>query len=299
LLPLLIAVSLETHRELYHDWRQALAFCRMLPDVSPPAPVRFHFYWRERHGRLWRTVRPFGRKQALPIKAFLATQDRARCAATLWSDRDLSDNDWVQPLLPHITLKVYDAAAEACGTPLESHPRVYAQQDARAYRDGDLFRSLILYKYGGVYVDMDVVLLRSLGVFLDQEFVYQWDRFDDMYVSALTHVRAGSPFARELVEGLIVLRPGKYNWGRENIRRAFERGHRITVFPSPFFDTDWQAHSTFTPFANTPETADLYDGAFAWHWHNQWDAPIEPGCKFERLERRMEQRLVEQGLIAR
>lgn len=295
----MIAISLATHDELYHDWRKAIAFCRTLPDVSPPGAVRFHVYWRERHGRFWRTVRPFGRKQALPIKAFLATQDLSTCALTLWSDRDLSQNEWVRPFLPHITLKIYDPAIEAVETPLADHPRVYAQQDSRAYRDGDLFRSLILYKYGGVYVDMDLVLLRSLGVFLDEEFVYQWDRFDDMYVSALMHLRPGSPFGRELIQGIIEIPPGKYNWGRENIRRAFERGQRIRVFPSPFFDTDWQARSRFTPFANTPDSAEMYDGAFAWHWHNQWEAAIEPGSKFERLERIMEQKLTERGVGTR
>ena len=56
----MVAVSLATHYELYHDWHKAIAFCRTLPDVSPPEPITFHMYWRERHGRFWKTVRPFG-----------------------------------------------------------------------------------------------------------------------------------------------------------------------------------------------------------------------------------------------
>ena len=70
----MIDISPRTHYELYHDWRKALDFCRALPDVAPPAPVTFHMYWREQHGRWWPSVRPFGRKQALPVKAFFATQ---------------------------------------------------------------------------------------------------------------------------------------------------------------------------------------------------------------------------------
>lgn len=293
----MIAISPATHHELYHDWRKAIAFCRALPDASPATPVRFHMYWRERHGRFWRTVRPFGRKQALPVKAFLATQDLSRCSLTLWSDGDLSSNDWLRPFLPHLSLKIYDVDREARGTPLEPHRSLYRQQDARAYRDGDLFRILTLFKYGGVYADMDTVLLRSLGVFLDQEFVYQWDRFDDLYAPALMHLRAGGDFARALIQGIIEIRPGKYNWGRENVKRAIQRGHAITVFPSPFFNTEWQADPGFKPFANTPASANLYEGAFAWHWHNQWEAAIEPGCKFERLEGIMEEKLRERGLV--
>jgi hypothetical protein len=295
----LIAISTATHYDLYHDWRKALEFCRALPDVAPPEPVTFHMFWRERSGGFWPTVRPFGRKQALPVKAFFATQDLSACSLTLWSDRDLSSNDWLKPFLPLLTLRIYDAAAEVRGTPLESHRKVYTQRDSRAYRDGDLFRILILYKYGGIYADMDTVLLRSLGVFLDQEFLYQWDHFDNMYAPALMRLRPGSEFARELVDGLIAIPPGKYNWGRENVRRAIDRGKAITVFPSPFFNTEWQADPKFEPFKKTPQSANLYEGAFAWHWHNRWEQPIEAGSKFQLLESLMDARLMSMGVSVR
>ena len=287
----MIHISPATHAELYHDWRKALEFCRSLPDAPPREPITFHMYWRERGPGLWPKVRPFGRKQALPVKAFLATQDRSLSQLLLWSDADLSSNRWLQPLLPCITLRFYDPAKEARGTPLEAHPAIYRQRDRRAYRDGDLFRILVLHNYGGVYADMDTVLLRSLGVLLDQEFVYQWDRFDDAYAPALMRLRQGSAFARELINGVLEIPPGKYNWGRENVKRAIERGRAITVFPSPFFNTEWQADPGFKPFRNTPASGNFYDGAFAWHWHNQWDEPIEQGSKFQRLEAYMDERL--------
>src|SRR5262249_42733692 len=156
------------------------------------------------HGRWWwPSARPFGRKQALPVKAFLASQDLSRCSLWLWSDRDLSSNEWLRPFLHRVTLRRYDPAREALGTPLEAHPRIYRQRDARVYRDGDLFRILALHNYGGVYADMDTVLLRSLGVFLDQEFVYQWQDFDDRYAPALMRLRKGGAFAQELVRGIV------------------------------------------------------------------------------------------------
>jgi hypothetical protein len=298
-LPVLIALSPATHYELYHDWRKAIAFCRTLPDVSPGDPVTFHMYWRERAGAWWPTVRPFGRKQALPIKAFLATQDLAKCSLVLWSDGDLSRNEWLRPFLDRIDLRVYDVAREVRGTPLEGHPGIYNQRDRRVYRDGDLFRILVLHNYGGVYADMDTVLLRSLGVFLDQEFVYQWDTYDDLYAPALMRLWKGSAFAQELVRGILEIPPGKYNWGRENVKRAIHRGRTISVFPSPFFNTEWQADPDFKPFESTPASANLYEGAFAWHWHNQWDAEIEPGSKFHRLETIMDERLSRMGACSR
>ena len=291
----LIAIAPETHYELYHDWRRALTFCRSLPDVSPPGPVNFHMFWRQRRAGFMRKRRPFGRKQALPVKAFFATQDQSQSTLVLWSDEDLSENPWLQPFVPRLTCRVYSPEAEARGTPLEGRPERYREEDHRVWRDGDLFRILALHNYGGVYVDMDMVLLRSLGALLQQEFIYQWEQFDGMYNGAIMHVRRHSMLARELIGGVMELPPGKFNWGRENLRRAVEAGTSVTIFPSPFFNTEWQADPGFEPFRRTPGSANFYDGAFAWHWHNRWDEPIQDGSKFQLLEAKMDARLLARG----
>jgi hypothetical protein len=97
------------------------------------------------------------------------------------------------------------------------------------------------------------------------------------------------------------IRPGRSNWGRANFRRAFDRGVTVDVFPSAFFDADWQADPTFErsfrPFART-SNVDLYSGAFAWHWHNHWDDPIEPGSKFQLFEARIDEMLRDRGFAA-
>jgi hypothetical protein len=291
----LITISPATHYELYHDWRKALTFCRSLPDVSPGAPATFHMFWRQRRAGFWRRQRKFGRKQALPVKSFFATQDLSHCSLVLWSDEDLSDNEWLQPFASRLTCRLYRPEVEARGTPLEGMAALCRQQDSRVWRDGDLFRILVLHNVGGVYVDMDMVLLRSLGALLDQEFIYQWEDFDGVYNGALMHLWKGSAFARELIAGVIEIPPGKFNWGRENLRRAVEKGRVITVLPGAFFDTEWQTHCRFTPFQKTPGSTNLYDGAFAWHWHNCWDEPVEPVSKFQLLEARIDQRLLDLG----
>jgi hypothetical protein len=295
----MIDISIETHPQLYRDWRAAIAFCRALPDVAPPAHTPVHMFWREQRGPWSWGRRRFGRKQLLPVKAYLATQDLSLTSLTIWSDTDLTRSEVLRPFLPHLRVSLYDPAREARDTPLAAHPAVYRQRDRRVYRDGDLFRILILHNYGGVYADMDTVLLRSLGVFLDQEFVYQWDNFDDQYAPALMHLRRGGGFVRALVEGVIDLPAGKYNWGRENLGRAMRRGRRVSVLPSAFFNTEWQADPDHEPFKRTPASSNFYDGAFAWHWHNRWDERIEEGSKFDLLDKAMDARLETAGLLAR
>jgi hypothetical protein len=109
------------------------------------------------------------------------------------------------------------------------------------------------------------------------------------------HLRKGGDFARELILGVMAIPAGDYNWGRENLRRAIDRGHQITVFPSPFFDTEWQADPRFKPFQNTLNSANFYEGAFGWHWHNRWDEPIREGSKFQLLEARIDEMLMGMG----
>ena len=289
--------SLQTHYELYHDWKAALDVCRSIPDDDPPGPVRFHMYWRQRRPGWFRRPRPFGRKQALPVKSFFATQNLSRCTLTLWSDTDLSSNGWLRPFADRIDFRVYDPAREAQGTVLEGRPDLLGQYDRRVWRDGDLFRVLALHNYGGVYVDMDVVLLRNLGPLLDREFIYQWEDWDDGYNGALMHLQTGSRFARELIDGITELRAGDFAWGRDNLMRAVRRGCPIAVFPAAFFDTDWQAEERFVAFKKTRSSVNLHHGAFAWHWHNQWDAVVEDGSKFQLFEQLIEHRLAGAGMV--
>src|SRR4051794_1938922 len=103
----LIAISPATHA-LYHDWEQALRFCRDLPDVAPAEPAQFHMFWRQRRAGFLRKARPFGRKQALPVKAFFATQDLSRCPLTVWSDAALPRTPWLTPLASRLSCRVYD-----------------------------------------------------------------------------------------------------------------------------------------------------------------------------------------------
>jgi hypothetical protein len=293
------AIGLATHPELYRDWRAALTFCRAIPDAPPRAPTTFHLYWRQARAGWFQKARPFGRKQALPVKSFFATQDLSCCTLTIWSDGDLSDNAWLQPFRDRLVFRTYRPDAEVAGTALEARPDLYGEHDRRVWRDGDLFRILVLHNYGGVYIDADLVLLRSLGPLLDREFVYQWEDFTDQYNGALMHVTRGSGFARELIAGIMELRPGGFAWGRENLRRAIESGCDVTVWPCAFFDAEWQERHVFTGFARAAAPLDPYEGAFAWHWHNQWDARIEDGSRFHLYETAIDRRLVDLGFTLR
>lgn len=278
-------ISFETHRYLYtqEGVYRSLIFAQNLP-VAATEPTTFHFYWR--------VPRDFTRKQVLPLKSAIVTQ-RPGTEICLWSNVDLSRHPLVIPLLPYITLRRWDWQQEAVGTPVEALSGL--TDDSLCYLGGDLFRLLCLYKYGGVYCDMDVVLLRDFSPLLLWQFMYQWGGAGVVACApalwangAIMRLFAGSLVARQLLEEL-ARTPGRANdfcWGADLYRKV----NGYAILPGAWFNTEWLLGQTLRPFTKSAESAQLYEGAFAWHWHNKWDEPIEEGCKFHLLEQQIERR---------
>ncbi len=285
---------------LYYDFSACLDALRRLPnlDSTQGEHIDFHMYWK--------LIRPFGRKQILPIKSFLATQP-SHFKLTLWSDRNLTDNELLKPWLPYINFRFYSPITEAIDTILERHP-VLNIDDPMVYSGGDLFRALILHKHGGVYVDMDSVFTRSFAPLFGQEFMYKWSFQKNMISSAVMWLQQRSPLSEELLRGIMELPPGGTNWGCENNVRARQR-HNFRIFPCVFFNPEWQirltpeqkaklspAAHTFEPFQKHEYSDHMFWDSFVWHWHNRWEEPVMPGCKYELLEAIVEHRLKEMGL---
>jgi hypothetical protein len=112
------------------------------------------------------------------LKSFFATQDVDRTRLVLWSNGDLSHNEILRRYLARypdaFALKVVDIPTLAKGTKLEGSP-LLKSEDKKAWIDGDLIRLLLLWNFGGVWVDMDSLLTRDLEPLLEHEFVTQWD----------------------------------------------------------------------------------------------------------------------------
>ena len=94
-------IDISTNRELYlfdsvERVFRSLEYAKSLPIPDWKEETIFHFYWR--------VPKEFGRKQVLPVKSAVATQDLSRTKIILWSNVDLRDNPHVKPLLPFIPL---------------------------------------------------------------------------------------------------------------------------------------------------------------------------------------------------
>jgi 2-polyprenyl-3-methyl-5-hydroxy-6-metoxy-1,4-benzoquinol methylase len=157
----------------------------------------------------------------------------------------------------------------------------------------------MLHNFGGVWCDMDMVLLRDLAPLLSQEFMYQWgtetieskskERINGAIMRMFKTSKLSSDCLVELTRGNAGL--SSTDWGSQMYGRVREYNKNWTVFPCAFFNTEWQLGVNMGesghPMRALSGAVSDYPGAFAWHWHNKWDDDIEAGSKWERIEKRI------------
>jgi Glycosyltransferase sugar-binding region containing DXD motif len=295
---------------LYWDADYCLDFLRELKpadEEEASANLRFHLYWRG----------AFSAKQAFAVKSIVATQRDCE-EVCLWLDAedgydDHELNPALQGLPPLVSVRPFDPSAECLGTPLEDSPELYESLNP-VFRS-DLFRVVTLHNHGGVYLDLDVMLLRDLGdllrqPFIGEEFCYRWSADLPYANNAVLAMVRESETATRVLE-----RCAELGTCHPKEVLGFEGGDGLdlTVLPCPFFDPLWphaDGRSTlrrppfdafegffrkfgwrFRPRGGTHSYSDFFPGAFAYHWHNQWDASEHENSYFGRFSREFDAEL--------
>jgi len=264
-------------------YTDSLKYAQTLSSDSINKKVIFHC--------IWRVPRYFGRKQAAVLKSIIVHHSNNELEINLWSNVDLSKNIFLQDILKFINIRRWNYDEEKKGTILENYPHLNNNTiaDSLCYIEGDIFRLLVLHKYGGFYIDMDVLVLRNMLPLNDYEFFYQWgtsgnggEKFS--MNGAIMKLDKGSSLSMEYLE-LICKTP--YNLNSTSFGNSMYskiEKNNVLALPCIWFNSEWGFEDTkFDPFKKINDT-DLFDGAFAWHWHNRWDDPIEDGSKFQILE---------------
>jgi len=285
----MINISENTHPELYSKPIEVcLEFLKEIKPESIKEKVKFHTYWF--------TGKDFGKKQTMVIKSYLVTQNLDNTEFILWSNIDIRDNEYLKPLLPYITFKIYNPFLESKGTPIENRHDIFALNDKKNWAGGDLFRILALHNYGGIYVDMDMVFLRDFSPLFNQEFMYKWGCKDEWDENGINGACMGMFKNSKLTNMLITilaqlpLVPESTYWSNDLYKITRQYNQDWTVFPSAFFNSEWQddpnrnwGSDDNNAFGDNPYK--LYEGAFTWHWHNRWDDEIHPNSKWAYMEK--------------
>jgi hypothetical protein len=303
-------ISLETHRNIYIELEDASEFLKKIKSVKRDYVVNFHVYSEIKN-----------EKELLCVESFLATQDLEKSKLFLWSDYDVSNNEFLKPYKNYINFRIYDPIKESKGTPLENCTELLLQRDERYYLNSDLFRLLICYKYGGCFVDMDIVFLRNLDPLLENEFLYMWGSELDFEnygcCGTMMNLKKESDLARLFLEELKITKitPMSTCWGLSLFASVY-RKKSFQVLPGFFFNTEWNMASPLSKdlekniqlnktiqsqwFTSPLENNDhLFLEAFTWHWHNTSNGkkPVVRGSKFEILQSLIRSKLKQKQII--
>jgi hypothetical protein len=293
---------------LYWDAGHCLRFLRELPAAGHrPPPELFHVYWQG----------TFSAKHAFSVRSILATQPE-RGEIILWLDPEDGypehrQNPHLRELASEISIRPFIPSRECRGTPLEG--RTDLQQDPSPLERANLVRLVTLYKHGGIYLDLDTMLLRDLGElltqpFMTEDFCYRWSAHLPYGNNAVLRFGRESENAWALMERSVQL--GTCN-PHQILRFEGAEDIDLTILPCAFFDPlwphfdgrdrlesapfdDWSGFFRkfswrFRPGPDARSYSDFFPGAFAYHWHNQWDAPEHERSYFGRFSREMEAEL--------
>ncbi|EJU02459.1 hypothetical protein DACRYDRAFT_88808 [Dacryopinax primogenitus] len=268
----------------------------------------YHMYWRA-------DLLPFAERQVWTLRSFFATQDISRSTLILWSNGDLSQNRDIATFLhtypDAFQVRMIDIEELARGTALDGSPMLArAGKDRRAWVDGDLVRLLVVWYYGGVWVDMDSLLTRDLAPLLEHEFVVQWDCYDKKFMplnGAILHFQQHSPY---LCEAFHIMatgpppQPNSIDWGSRLYHKLWRRLlaagiEPFKILPWCFIDGSNCGYENSLPdplakdgkFWGEGRTYEeggeldkiLTRKVFSVHVHNRWDKEYPKGGWVERL----------------
>jgi len=309
----MINLDIKNEPEFYVNYKRGLDFLKNLDEDDfsyPEETTIFHVYTEART-----------EKELLSIKSYLATQNLEKTKLIVWSDYDISEQENIQPYKDLVDLRIYDPKELSVGTPLEDvESHLSTGGDHNHWMSSGIMRFLVLYKFGGIYFDMDMVLLRDFKPILGQDFAYQWGSSTDFAkerrwepdchgpCAAMLGAVKGSEFMKNCMERLMKTpATGGTCYDEDMLGYVYEK-NPFTVFPSTFFNTEWLVskmdkkkaqkleHSQFD--GKLEDSKDLFLEAFAWHWHNSSNKNKEVVCgsKFDLLEKMIKNKLIDKGI---
>ncbi|CAE7208738.1 unnamed protein product [Symbiodinium natans] len=258
------------------------------------------------------------RKLRLAPMSFLASQDLSRVKLHVWSNvapENEALKQVFEPLLKNpayadsIEVSYFDAEKEAAKVAATLYTKPLEKTLYDVYTNqtdltslSDLMRVILLYNYGGAWIDSDVLLIRDMTPILEEDWAYLGQR---TYINnaVMSTSKPQSPFMQAYLSYVVGIQLSRgHAWYGPRILKALalqmQMGlteARFHVLPQCFFDGAWQHlpnatgwNQFFTEEAH-PEQVWYIDpneshNAFAFHWHGRWKLPIESGSLADKAE---------------
>ena len=277
--------------ELNQDYHETTKIASQLLDTPYEGDVIFHCYWS---GKLNKNL-------LLSLKScyYFNIMGRRHRRIILWTEAPAHEKtNLYNSVLKYAEIRNYNDD-ELLGTPFEDMDvRI---PGTKRYVKSDFVRLVLLYKYGGVWFDLDILFLRNFdplfSKYEDKICLYAWQRLKFPNNAIIISVKSER---RRLHDAIFYINErGKgFRFGQQlryNLPLEFE------VLPCSWFDPGWvsvdfkkeMGHKPFPIlFKPTTETYTLdnfFKHAFCFHWHNGWHRKIQPNSALGQLSDELDQ----------
>lgn len=253
-------------------------------------PITFHCFW---NGSL-------NEKHYISILScyYFNIINNSNRKIILWTDSDFDQNEWYDKISGICEIKKFSLSDEIFGTffaeyQIRSSSRLYSYIS-------DIIRYVLLYNYGGVWFDLDIIFLKNidglLSTFKDDICVYNWGDQNYPNGAFFMSLEERNTKFENFVKFLILRNRG---FGFQESQISFNDPVDLLVLPCSWFDPPFSPGfdrigkspngdvDTGSFFRYTDENITLKDftpGSFCYHWHNRWYDPYEENSFFDRLK---------------
>lgn len=167
----------------------------------------------------------------------------------------------------------------------------YGSHDITYY--SDFLRNLLLYNYGGIWLDIDCFILRNFDPLFNQFereiCLYQWEKQNYPNNAIYMSLEAKSEKMKKNMQFIAKINCG---WGFQQANLTYDLPLDILVLPCSWFDPDWIINPYNIGCQKFFESTDkeynfdtFFKGSFCYHWHNKWNNAIHTNCIIMQLVR--------------
>jgi hypothetical protein len=247
--------------------------------------VIFHFFWK---GEL-------NEKHLFSIKScyFFNVKNKPNRKIYFWH-QSIKNDSILKQIEKYAEVKVFNEEEEKKGTYLEGENiRYHPNKQNPIPEYVDFYRLLLLYKYGGCWVDIDILFLKpfdSLFVnFKDEICHYSWE--DQNYPNNAV-ILCLKPKNERMRENINFIRRRNKGWGFQKANLTYDLTLNISVLHHKYFDAAWDYKNDPKGlmfdmfFKNTNDTINFnnfYSKSFCYHWHNRFNVNIEENSPCRQL----------------
>lgn len=210
----------------------------------------------------------------------------------LWIENNIP-NQYNEKIAKYAEIREFSLEVEKMDTFLENYN--YNNNFIPFY--ADYIRSLLLYKYGGCWFDLDCLILRSFdplfNAYESEICVYQWENQNFPNNAIYISLEPKSEKMKKNIEFIIQRNCG---WGFCEAHLTYDLPLDLLVLPCSWFDACWILNPFNFGAGNLFEETDtiytfenFFPGAFCFHWHNRWSNPIHEKSPMNQLIQIIEQ----------